>query len=115
MTWLQFLIVCLCCWRITLFIIEDTGPFGVFEWLRAYISRKSRTEPILRKSKAAEGITCSHCVSVYLALPMALYIYFHNSLPGWLAMTGDVFILWNALSGASIIINRIPEKNNHHA
>lgn len=110
MNWLHFLILCLACWRLTLFIIEDTGPFGVFERLRAYISRKSRTEPIVRKSKAAEGITCSHCVSVYIALPMAAYAYHHSSLPLWLRIAGDIFLLWNALSAAAILIHRVPEK-----
>lgn len=110
MTWLQFLILALACWRLTLLVTTDEGPYGVFSQFRAFLSRKAKQEPAVRKSKVHEGIRCSHCAGQWLALPISAYVIFHASLPQWLALTGDGFLLWNALSACAIIINRIPEK-----
>lgn len=47
---------------------------------------------------------------MWISLPMAAYAYHHSSLPLWLRTAGDIFLLWNALSAAAILIHRVPEK-----
>lgn len=111
MGWLYFLIVSLAVFRLTVLITDDDGPFHMFRHFRAFLSRKARTEPIVRKSKVHEGIRCPRCGSVWIAIPVAAYVMWHHAWPEWLANLGDWFLLMMALSAMAILFHRaFPER-----
>lgn len=101
-----FLLCSLACLRLAILLSIDTGPAKIFSWFRAFLKRKAKEHPVVRKSDVHKGIECVRCSTQWCALPIALYAYFHSSLPQWLSVTGDVFLLWNALSMAAILWSR---------
>lgn len=104
--WLCLIVLFLANFRLSILVSDDTCPFGICEKLRNFFKRKAKTDPLVRKSKQAEGIQCKRCTSVQLAIPMVAWVFLHSSLPVWLMMVGDGFLLAMALSGASIILLR---------
>lgn len=112
MNWLHFLILCLACWRLSVLFSEDDAPYGLARKLRSWLSRKAASNASVRKTELHKGVRCIRCQSYWWALPMAAYAYHHSSLPLWLRTAGDIFLLWNALSAAAILIHRVPEKKS---
>lgn len=86
---------------------EDSGPWKLIEKLRSFLKREAKQNPTLRKSAVHEGIECLRCNSIWLAFPIALYGFNRESLAGWIIATGDVFMLWMALSALAILFNRM--------
>lgn len=101
-----FLLCSLACLRLAILLSIDTGPAKMFSLFRAFLKRKAKEHPIVRKSDVHNGIECLRCSSVWLAFPIALYAYCRDWLPDWLVMAGDVFLLWMALSAAVILWHR---------
>lgn len=102
-----FVLCSLVCWRLALLLSEDAGPGRMFQKFRAFLKREAKEHKALKKSAVHEGIECLRCSSVWVALPVAVYAYWHDSLYPWLAATGDVFLVWLGLSAAAIIWNRM--------
>lgn len=110
MNWLQLTIAGLATYRATVLISADSGPFKLMSKLRSFLSRKARTEPIVRKSDVHKGIKCPRCSSVWNAIPIAAYAIWYKDLPEWMVWSGDWLLLMLALSGIAVLLNKIPDK-----
>jgi hypothetical protein len=102
---LQLLIFGLAVFRLSLLLSKEDGPAWIFRKLR-------RSVPA--KSSAKEGIQCLWCVSVWMAIPVSIYMtcrLLHVELPETLILLGDWFILMLALSAVAIIVNQQWTKN----
>jgi hypothetical protein len=87
---LRISVAVLAVWRITHLLQTEDGPFEILARSRSWLRRASLT-----------GLAdCFYCLSLWLAAPVALYL---GSF--WL----DRLILWPALSGAAIFLNRFAE------
>ena len=86
-------------WRITYMLMEETGPWAIFEKLRARISRLNYTNGGIR-----DGFNCFMCLSVWVA--MLLVGLFLLS-----AIAFYIVTLILSLSAVGIFINEIREKN----
>lgn len=103
---LCFVVLILANFRIAVFLADDTGPFNLFGKLRSFLTRKARTETIVRKSKVDEGIQCKRCNSVWSGMILAAWVFVHESVPTWIMFVGDALILSFALSAAAILLVR---------
>jgi hypothetical protein len=85
--WLRFLLAVLAVWRITHLLAREDGPWDLIVRLRG---------------RVGDGfwgglLDCFYCLSVWSALPFALWLG-----DGW----AERGILWPALSGAAILLDR---------
>lgn len=97
MTLLLFLIASLATFRLSLMVSKESGPAWMFLRLRRSVPKDSSVK---------EGIQCQWCVSMWAAPPVSAFVLWRESLPSWIAATGDWFLLMLALSGAAIAINQ---------
>lgn len=96
-TALELLIYGLAVFRLSLLISKESGPAWIFRKLRRSIPAKS---------SAKEGIQCQWCVSVWMAIPLTLFVFFKSYLPEGVELCGRFFIFMLALSAIAIIINQ---------
>jgi len=75
-------------WRITHFFNAEDGPLNVVVRLRR----------LMGTSIFGEILDCFYCLSVWVAIPFALWIGH-----GW----KEISILWLALSGGAILLERL--------
>ncbi|HEU4552060.1 MAG TPA: hypothetical protein VFS25_04465 [Chitinophaga sp.] len=91
---IYFFILCiLAVWRITHLLQAEDGPFDVVFWLR---------------KKAGAGffgslLDCFYCLSIWIALPFAAWLG-----AGW----QEKLLLWPALSGAAILLEKLASREN---
>jgi hypothetical protein len=85
---LQFVIGVLAVWRISLLLHAEDGPAAVFVRLRRALGR----------GFWGQVLDCFQCTSLWVAAPF-----------GWLlgATWTERLLLWPALSGAAIVLERI--------
>lgn len=107
---LPLLVAGLATFRLSVLVSEDDGPSRIFQKFRSMLKREAKVHPALRKTALHEGIECLKCSSIWLALPIALFVYWREVAPGWLRVSGDVFLLWQALSALAILFNRAFQK-----
>jgi hypothetical protein len=88
---LTFVLASLAVYRLSRMIADEEGPFEVFTWLR---NLAPATNWIGR------GLACILCLSVWIALPVAL----------WIDYQGDWALTWLALSGVTVIIRKWENK-----
>ena len=95
------LVICVfAIYRAALLIYEEAGPFGVIERLREGVQKHPwRFNPgpdgdLFRA--LGEGLECFRCLSVWVALPVAVWLRWPDVV--WMLLT------WLALSGGAIII-----------
>jgi len=88
---LTFALASLAVYRLSRMITDEEGPFSVFVKLRG-----------LAKSETwiGRGLACIICMSVWIALPFAL----------WIDYAGDWPLTWLALSGVTVIIRKWENK-----
>lgn len=88
MSFYWFLLGMLCVWRLTHLLAAEDGPGGAVTRLRALVAG----------GFWGELLDCFYCLSLWIALPLALLI-------------GDSvlerLLLWPALSGGAILLERI--------
>lgn len=90
MTVLSVAISALAVWRLTHLLQAEDGPFDLFARCRYWLWRMSLS-----------GVTdCFYCLSLWVAAPFAM------TLDTWWK---ERLVLWLALSGAAILINRLAE------
>jgi hypothetical protein len=88
-----FILCILATWRITHLLQAEDGPFDIIFWLR---------------KKAGAGffgnlLDCFYCLSIWIALPFA----------AWLGVSWqEQLLLWPALSGAAILLEKLTSKEN---
>ena len=90
MNFLRISIAILAVWRITHLLQKEDGPFDFIAHCRN----------LLRRTSLAGLADCFYCLSLWLAAPVALILG---------STWADRLILWPALSGAAIYINRLVE------
>lgn len=88
---LTFLIAGLAVYRVSRMIADEEGPFMVFSKLRG-LARPD--------TWVARGLECIMCVSVWVALPIALVIDWTWTAP----------LTWLALSAVTVIIRKWEHK-----
>lgn len=89
LSWLEFWVSALACYRVTILISRDLGPFSIFKKLRG----------IERCSKL---LKCPFCVSMYVGPLTCLGLYFSGfSMP-----IGIWIILAAAFSAITIMADR---------
>lgn len=86
---LTFALAALAVYRLSRMITDEEGPFSVFTKLRG------RFKP---EDWIGRGLECIMCVSVWVALPFALYI------------GGDWLLTWPALSAVTVVIRKWEQK-----
>lgn len=96
MSTLRLILAALTVYRLSLLVSTEDGPAWIFAKLR-------RLPP--PKSSARKGLSCQLCVSVYMAVPVAAWLFFFDRLPPWLQQCGDFFMLWMALSATAICVH----------
>lgn len=87
---LRISIAALAVWRVTHLLQTEDGPLEVL----------ARVRRGLRKASLAGLADCFYCLSLWLAAPISLYLG-----SSWM----DRLVLWPALSGAAIFLNRFAE------
>lgn len=86
-----FILAALAVYRLSRMISDEEGPFAVFTWLRGLATPGTWV---------AHGVECIMCVSVWVALPIALYVDWSWTAP----------LTWLALSGVTVIIRKWEQK-----
>jgi hypothetical protein len=88
------ILAALAVWRITSLLVDEEGPFDVFEKLRWAVGLKPGAEA---KTFLQKTFSCAWCMSVYVALPFALF--------------SDHFIIaWLGYSGGAILIHSVIDR-----
>lgn len=89
MNFLTWFISALACYRVTVLISRDIGPFGIFAWIREHSHCK--------------GLKCPYCTGVYVGALTALCLYWAGlSMP-----LGMWIILSLSFSGATVCFDRV--------
>jgi small-conductance mechanosensitive channel len=102
----SWIIYMLACFRLSLLISKEDGPYWIFKKIRAKFGKEAKQHKAVQKSKLRQGINCIFCVSVWMAAPIMVYLATYDLQPIWLTQIGDAFLFMLALSAASIIINQ---------
>jgi len=87
--WPSFVLASLSVWRISHLLALEDGPFDLIVRLR------------VRLGDAGRVLDCFHCVSLWVAAPMALFV--GPTAQNW-------WCVWLALSGAAGLLHRIGER-----
>ncbi len=87
----EFILATLAVWRLSHLIAAEDGPFELIAWLRR---------------KAGSGfwgrlLDCFYCLSIWIAIPFAIWLGGSR----W-----QRFLIWPALSGAAVLLNRIADR-----
>lgn len=88
MSWLSLIIAIGAVWRITHLFHAEDGPWAIFLRLRHWAGG----------SVLGQALACFYCLSLWFALPVALYY-----APTWF----EAGLYWLAFSGGAIVIERI--------
>lgn len=86
--WPKLVLAVLATWRLTHLLAREDGPWGGVARLRE----------ILGNSLAGRAMDCFHCLSLWVAAPIALWL--GTGFVEWL-------LAWLALSGAACLCERI--------
>jgi hypothetical protein len=84
---MTFVLASLAVYRLSRMLSDEEGPFSVFTKLRGL------PKP---ETWIGRGLACIMCLSVWIALPIAL----------WIDYQGDWALTWLALSGVTVIIRK---------
>jgi hypothetical protein len=88
---LTFALSALFVYRLSRMLTDEEGPFKVFTKLRGLAKPDTWV---------GRGMECIMCVSVWVALPVAL----------WIDLAGEWALTWLALSAITVIIRRWEQK-----
>ncbi len=88
----SLLIVCLAVWRITHLLWGEDGPGDIFVRLRK----------LAGQSFFGRLLDCFYCLSLWVAIPFAWWLG---------AVWPERFVLWFAISGAAILLERVTAEN----
>lgn len=94
---IDYILTALWTWRLAVLLVEDVGPWRVFERLRerAGIVRYPDGTALVPASIPAGILSCVRCASVWTALPATLLVW-PDDWRGWLLTP-------LALSGAAVL------------
>lgn len=99
---LNLILASFACYRLSLLITQDEGPFSIFQKLRNYAGGYNLApngEPV---TNLGRGIICPLCVGLWIALPLAILINGLNwyTLVYWLAIAGIQAVLIGLSNGS---------------
>jgi hypothetical protein len=89
-TWhvaVRFALSALAVYRLAIVVAREDGPWDVFRRVRASV----------RDSAAGRLVTCFNCLSVWMAVPFALFVG-----TSWV----ERVVAWWAISGAAVLADR---------
>lgn len=86
-------------YRVARMVALEEGPFALFERVRDWAGAYEYGENGLPVSNLGRGISCTLCVAVWVAAPMACLVI-------WKTAAGVWVIVWLALSGAQVLLDR---------
>ncbi len=86
--WLTFFLALLATWRVSHLLAAEDGPADVIFHLRKYLA----------ESFFARLMDCFGCVSLWVALPLALFVT-REPL--------ELIVCWLALSGGAMLLERL--------
>jgi hypothetical protein len=103
-----FLLGVLSVYRLAVLIAIDDGPgdwcVALRTWLGAYEYREDPTPRLpgasaqwRARSNLGRAISCPRCLSMWVAIPVALLLFWHTGLAilvVWLALSGGAIWLW---------------------
>jgi len=92
-----YLLLALAAWRVSYMLIEQEGPLRIFDRIRQY---GDLAQDFIIKDHRIFNFYCIECLSVWVALPFALFI---NTDLHW-------FVTWLIIAAGAILINDIHEK-----
>lgn len=96
---IQFLILSLAIWRLCALFLYDNLPFDLMAKFRDWIGVTYNPYPpheAIAFNPLAALFICIYCLSIWVALPFALYFY-----------PSDWLLYWFALSGATIGLDKV--------
>lgn len=88
----RFVLATLAVWRVTYMLAREDGPGKSFQRFRTKLG----------DGMLGQLVACFYCLSIWVALPFAWFL------------NGDVaetFVGWLALSGAAILLERLPRES----
>lgn len=85
--WLRLVVAVLACWRVSHLLAAEDGPWDAVARLRAAAGR----------GMLGKMMDCFHCVSVWVAAPLALFVARDAAERG---------VAWLAVSGAACLLER---------
>ena len=88
---MPFILASLAVYRLSRMITDEEGPFEVFTKVRGLAPTTTWI---------GRGLECILCVSVWIALPFAL----------WIDWSGDWVLTWLALSAITVVIRKWEQK-----
>jgi len=88
---LTVLLASLAVYRLSRMLTDEEGPFMVFTALRGI----AKTDTWIGR-----GLECIMCMSVWVALPIAL----------WIDWSWDWWLTWLALSGVTVLLRKWEQK-----
>ncbi len=89
--WIRLVLAALATWRVTHLLASEDGPADLILRLRSRLGA----------GFAGKLMDCFHCLSFWVAAPMALFVC-RNPL--------DLLLTWLALSGAACLLERIGQE-----
>ena len=106
MDWFHFAVFGLALWRIVSLFTSERGPFKIFERIRETFGiQHDDNGDIVAIPDGNMGylLTCAWCLSMVLALPYMVLVYFFQDVMFWLS-------LWPALSALAIIVGSLARR-----
>lgn len=96
----DFFFLALATWRVVNLICNETGPFAVFEKIRAWSKQLESKHTVLKEFHLHELNSCEWCLSVYIGtFTIVMYILF----PRWTMVVAYAL----SLSATTIFIKHI--------
>lgn len=96
---IQFLILSLAVWRLCALFLYDDLPFDLMAKFRDRIGviYHPTTHERVATTQLARLFICIYCLSIWVALPFAVYFYQENFFIYWLGLSGAAILLdnWN--------------------
>lgn len=107
---LDFVILVLATYRLSVMLANDweAGPAGLLSKLRerAGLLRTEAGDPVAIPGSLADGLTCTHCNSIWIGLIFTVIYMFLELVGSSDGFPAIVLFLPLAMSGASILIVR---------
>ena len=94
--WFIFLIAALATYRLSRLLADEEGPWSVFSKLRDLTPEQSSWR---------RGVECIMCVSVWVAVPIALLLGIVGACAPW-----ETPLVWLALSSVTVLIRKWEQK-----
>lgn len=91
---MQFIILSIALWRLTMLIVHDSLPFELGDKFRDKIGvNYDDFGEQVATNQLAQLFTCVWCMGIWISLPFALYFYRENFFIYWLALSGSMLII----------------------